>query len=372
VPAIAASQSPYRIAVWGQGILGGGCIRQILRLPDLELAAVYVYSSHKAGVDAGTFCGLEPCGVTATDDRQQFLSTHVDVALYCGRDIDDAASIADILALLEAGFNVITPQAFHTFANRGPTLRAQLEKACHTGGTTFFATGISPGYIVERLMATLTGITNEIDTIIIDEVFNSELLAPEFLAEYGFGLDPDTAERRMWGDQDNPRSPHAARYLYEQIPLAAEALGVDLDRIERQSEYDLTDNDIQLRGGRISAGTVARSRHAWVGYVEGRPFVTYRCWWFVTHQMRPPGLTEDFIVSIEGRPSLRLGLDITASLKSRKRRYEGDPTTAGYYATLAPMIQAIPAVLAHGPGILTTTVPGPHWKRTLRDTCEAP
>jgi 4-hydroxy-tetrahydrodipicolinate reductase len=357
--------SRYRIAVWGPGTLGSGCIRQILRRPELELASVLAYSRDKAGVDAGTAIGLAPCGVAMAADRREFLACHADVVLYCARDIDDDASLSDLLELLQAGFNVITPQAFHTFEDRGSQVRDSIETACTEGGSTFFATGISPGFVVERLMTTLTGVASEIDSIVVDEVFNAELLGPEFLAEYGFGFDRESAERRTWGARDDPHPPHAARYLGEQIPLAAEALGIDVDRIERQSTYDLAEADIELKGGRVRAGTVARACHAWIGYVADHPFVTYRCWWFLTHAMRPPGMTEDFIVSIEGRPSLRLGLDITASLGSRKRRYPDDPTTAGYYATLAPMVLAIPDVVAHRSGIMTTPTPPLHWRPNL-------
>jgi hypothetical protein len=362
----AREPSRYRVAVWGPGTLGGGGIRQVLRRPDLELASVLSYSPDKTGVDAGTALGLAPCGVAMTANRREFMARHADVVLYCARDTDDAAALTDLLDLLQAGFNVITPQAFHTFVDRGSHAQSSFERACAEGGSTFFATGISRGFVVERLMTTLTGVTNEIDSIVVDEIFNAELLGPEFLAEYGFGLDRESAERRTWGSREDPRPPHAARYLGEQIPLAAEALGIDIDRVERQSTYDLAASDIDLRGGRIRAGTVARACHAWIGYVAGQPFVTYRCWWFVTHPMRPPGMTEDFIISVEGRPSLRLGLDITASLDSRKRRYPDDPTTAGYYATLAPMILAIPEVVAHPPGIMSTPTPPLHWRPILQ------
>lgn len=358
--------SRYRVAVWGPGTLGGGCIRQVLRRPELELASVFAYTPEKNGVDAGVALGLARCGAKMTADRREFFASRADVALYCARDMDDAACLADMLELLQAGFNVITPQAFHTFVDRGLYIRRSLESACAEGRSTFFATGISPGFVVERLMTTLTGVTNEIDSIVIDEVFNAELLGPEFLTAYGFGLDPESAERRTWGSREDPHPPHAARYLGEQIPLAAEALGIEIDRVERQSSYDLAESDIDLKAGRVRAGTVARACHAWIGYVGAQPFVTYRCWWFVTHAMRPSGMTEDFVVSIEGRPSLRLGLDITASLGSRKRRYPDDPTTAGYYATLAPMILAIPEVVRHPSGIMRTPTPPLHWQSILQ------
>ena len=58
-----------RVIQWATGITGMMRLRHVIGRPDLELVGVRVYDPAKAGVDAGTLCGLPDTGIIATDDR---------------------------------------------------------------------------------------------------------------------------------------------------------------------------------------------------------------------------------------------------------------------------------------------------------------
>ena len=99
---------PYRVAVAGLGGLGACAIREILRLPEMELAAVLAYSPQKHGKDAGELVGVGTTGVRATTDFAEFLNSDAQCVIYTARYHGDWRSDEQILALLEAGKSVIT------------------------------------------------------------------------------------------------------------------------------------------------------------------------------------------------------------------------------------------------------------------------
>jgi hypothetical protein len=77
-------------------------------------------------------------------------------------------------------------------------------------------------------------------------------------------------------------------------------------------------------------------------------------------------------LTIEGRPSLRVTVEAMASVEHATTRYDGDPTTPGYYATIVAMIQAVPGVVAAPPGIVDPLLPPVHWHTDLRDGTASP
>ena len=58
----------YRVIQWATGTVGIHAVPAIHQHPDLELAGLWVHSDEKAGRDAGEICGIDPIGVTATQD----------------------------------------------------------------------------------------------------------------------------------------------------------------------------------------------------------------------------------------------------------------------------------------------------------------
>src|ERR1700722_13130966 len=111
-------RDPYRVAIWGPGDVGSICIREAVRLPELEVVGAYVYSEHKHGVDVGTLAGIDPIGVDATHDLDEFLALDCDVVLYTALDFPGSNALGDFVTLLEAGKNVITSQPYNNLAAR--------------------------------------------------------------------------------------------------------------------------------------------------------------------------------------------------------------------------------------------------------------
>jgi 4-hydroxy-tetrahydrodipicolinate reductase len=105
-----------KVGVWGPGGIGGCAIRELARIPEIDLVGVLAYSEHKDGVDAGALVGIGDIGIKATTDVSRFLATKPDCVFYAARDFTNFNTDPDIVMLLEAGVNVITALPYHFMA----------------------------------------------------------------------------------------------------------------------------------------------------------------------------------------------------------------------------------------------------------------
>src|SRR6186713_570553 len=57
-----------RVVQWTTGNVGQRSVRAVVSHPDLELIGCYAWSPDKVGRDVGELCGIDPVGVTASND----------------------------------------------------------------------------------------------------------------------------------------------------------------------------------------------------------------------------------------------------------------------------------------------------------------
>jgi 2,4-diaminopentanoate dehydrogenase len=357
-------REPYRVVVWGPGEIGQSAIRELVRLPETDLVGVLAYSDAKNGVDVGTLLGGDPVGVTATTDPQAILALEPECVLYTARDFGDYRQDEDIVMLLEAGINVVTVMSYQYPRARGADIEQRLSDAGKKGGATLLGTGIDPGFIFERLAALMTGVSNDIEFIRLDEYFNMHRTSADLLGLFGFG----NTEEQI---REHPVAAiYAANYLTMGMRYLADQLGVPIARIEQSHRHRLSDHDASIPGvHEIKAGTVGTVAFEWIGYTgEDRPMFQIQTNWYLNASLRPPEAKGDnyWILHIEGLPSTRLGLEIKGSIARDEEICDRHPASAGYLATVIPAIQAIPLAIEAEPGVHVAAMPELHWKPDMR------
>jgi 2,4-diaminopentanoate dehydrogenase len=356
-------REPFRVAVWGPGRVGGACIRDIVALPETELVGVFAYSENKKGLDVGEAIGIDPVGIHVTVSRDEFLALDAEVVLFCPMDFGEFGNEPDLFALLESGKNVITMIPYHHPEDRGAEILARYEQACATGNSSFHVAGVDPNYVIDRLLPLATGMSNHIRQLRLQESAFVPFVPPGAMMILGFGTTLDEF------DSFPMRTEYPAAYFEPGMRHIAAALGKPLERIERVRKCRITDHEIVLPQATIPAGTIGAVGHEWIGYSDGEPFFVGEVCWYMSEDMRADwaGDTEGaWIISIEGRPSAKITVEVMASIQQGLREYPGDPTPAAWYFTSVPMVQAIPAVIAAPPGILRTPMPNIHWKADMR------
>ena len=167
----------YRVVQWGTGNVGKHALRGIVTRPDYELVGLKVYSDDKAGRDAGELVGESDTGILATTSVDEILAIDADCVNYNALGTTEdmyGPPLDDICMLLSRGYNVTTTaiDAF-VYPPSAPAEYVQrLEEACAAGGTSFFGSGIDPGFTHDFFPITLTRLSRQVDRIRALEVLN--------------------------------------------------------------------------------------------------------------------------------------------------------------------------------------------------------
>jgi len=337
----------YRVVHYGTGFVGRHALRGILSHPELELVGLVVHSDDKAGKDAGELVGLDAVGVLATQDIDEAIALGADAFCYMattqGRLRD---GIGELGRILEAGINVAT-SSFGALVHPGtarPDVLERLENSALKGGATLLSTGIEPGFFSDYLPVILSGCSERIDSIRIYElaVYESGGQSDEVAFDiFGFGSPLDTLPPMV--------DPAGLRNWAGVVTSIAEQLGVALDSIETSFELLPADVGFDYQGRRIEPGTIAGVRFEVAGVVNGTTKVA------VEHVTRtredqapdwPRGLAGDaYRVVLDGSPRLDCEFNFR----------EGDDHLAGgFNITAMRVVNAIPLLCRHDPGVVST------------------
>ena len=328
----------YRVIQWMTGDVGQAAIRHFARNPVFDLVAVLVHSKEKVGRDAGELAGIDPIGLSATDDVEAVMAVDADCVFYTPVIMD----VDTVCRLLRSGKNVVTTSGFfypsEHFRDGGDQIRA----ACAAGRTSFHGGGIHPGYAGDILPLTLTRVMSRVDTIHVYEVVDVLTDAPADHVDWmGFGKDKDAflTEPTLLG----LGVPFFAQSMY----MIADGLGVRIEDITSELEAATAVRDIPHDDGVIAEGTVAAQRHEWTAWVGGQPFIVFHAIYVTAgpDSLEPPwnwGETRYEIV-IDGDPPTELTL-------RGVRQPDGSMIHPGYTWTAMGAINAIPDVCDAEPG----------------------
>lgn len=339
-----APASPYRVVQWTTGNVGKSSVRAITGNPNYELVGLFAWSDDKVGRDAGELAGIDPLGVTATNDAAALLALKPDCVVYNPMWIN----VDELVQILSAGVNVVTSASFITGHNLGDD-RDRLAEACRKGGSTLFGSGVSPGF-AELLAIVAATACDRVDKITITETADTTLYdSPDTERPVGFGTaidDPDL----------EPMAARGTAVFAEAVRLVADAMGIELDEITCVSEYAQTTADLPMASWTIPAGHVAGVFASWRGIVNGRCVIDINVRWRKGQTLEPDWQLDGdgWKIIIDGRPTVNMQVgftpppDLIGSAKSLDDFFE-----LGHIMTAMPPINAIPAVVAAEPGIAT-------------------
>ena len=332
-----------RVVQWTTGNVGKQSAIAIARNPALALVGCWAWSPDKVGRDVGELCGIEPLGVTATDDVDALLALRPDCVVYTPM----WPSIDELVRILGAGVNVVTTAAFINGRRLGAD-RERLVQACERGRSSLFGTGISPGF-VELLSLAVAGICDRIDKITVNEAAHTMGYdSPETEKPAGFGRPIDDPELRKM-------TAEGTAVFGEAVAMVADALGVELDDIVCEAEHAAATEDLDLGSWRIAAGCVAGVAASWQGRVGDRTIVELNVRWKKAFTLEPDWQIEDgHVIEVQGRPTVRATLQFSPPPDFQASSL-ADFMVLGHIMTAMPAVNAIPGVVAARPGIVSYT-----------------
>jgi hypothetical protein len=332
-----------RVIQWATGGVGRAAIEAVAAHPELELAGVWVHAADKVGQDAGTLAGIDPLGVTATDDVDGLLELGADCIVYAPL-LPDVDLVARMLA---SGADVVTPLGW---VHPWRTDVSALVAACEAGRSTLHGTGIHPGGITERFPLMVSALSQRITHVRAEEFSDIRTYgAPDVIRHIMlFGASPaDAAE--------SPMVEFMGAGFRQSIDMLATELGFRLDdHVATRHEVAVATAPIDSPIGPIEPGLVAAQRFTWEASVAGTPVITVRTNWFMGERDLEPDWTfgpagERFEVEVTGDPTSRVTFHgwHPVSIEAGLAR------NPGIVATATHCVSAIPYVCAAGPGIKT-------------------
>jgi hypothetical protein len=308
-----------RVVQYGTGNVGRHALRAIVGRPDLELVGVKVFSADKVGLDAGSLIDAGDLGVRCVGSLEEVLGIEADCVNYSalGSTVSGGfdRTIDEICRLLEAGFNVTSSTLEHLIHPViVPDAMARLETACDAGCSSFFDTGINPGFAMDLWPITMTRMSRTIDQIRVTEVVDMKRYDSSMARQFmGFGLEPgdrpiDAMHRDTFG------SP-----FYASLRQVSDAIGIELDSVRYEREVALADRPVEVAIGVLDVGTVAALKMKFVGVVGGEDFLVNSWVWRMSDGVAPEWPSGDqWLLEIDGDPQMRASLALTTDLDARR------------------------------------------------------
>lgn len=330
-----------RIVQWTTGNVGQRSVLAAIANPRLELVGCYAWGPEKVGRDVGELCGVDPIGVVATDDVDALLALRPDCVVYNPKwpDVDV------MVRILESGANIVSTAAFITGHSLGEG-RDRIAEACRRGGSSIFGSGMNPG-MANLLAIVSSGVCDRIDSVrVLESVDSTGYDSGDTEKSVGYGLLPD--------DPALPAMTRAGTAVFgDAVHLLGRALGVEFDEVRCETEYAITTEFLDLGSWSIDAGHVAGVAASWQGWVGGRRLVSCDVRWRKGRTLEPDWRVEHgYVVEISGMPSVRTKLEVFPPADFVAESFQ-DYMVLGMVMTSMPAMNAIEAVCAAPPGILT-------------------
>ena len=341
----------HRVIQWGTGNVGYHSLRHLIRHPDFELVGLHAHSESKIGKDAGEIAGLErTTGVTATNDADALIALRPDCVAYTANgELRPNEAVEDMARILRAGIDVVGTALIYLIypPHAQGELREPLEAACRDGKSTLFINGMDPGYSGDILPLAALQIAGEVEEIRVQEICDySTYEDPDFTgAAFGFGEDESASPIMSmpgilaagWGGM---------------IHMIAEALGIEVDEMREVYERDYAEKAFDCPMMRVEKGRCGAVRFEVQGIVAGRPFI-------VAEHVNRLGLDQapQWPKAPDGRRGVHRCIvagNPGVQLECFTRGEDGDHNTGGVQATALRVLNAIPAVCAHAPGLIST------------------
>jgi len=309
-----------RALLFGLGPIGVGIGRLAAQREEIDLAGAIDSAPDKAGRLLYDVLDIEPrAGApnppVETDAEVALAAARPAVVLHAtGSYLPDV--LQQLLACVRAEANVVSTCEELSYPwRRHPELAKQLDAEAKAHGVTVLGTGVNPGFVMDTLVATLTGVCQQVEAVRVARVVDVATRREQLQRKVGVGLSVEEFRAKV----ATGRFGHVG--LQESCWLVAEALGWRLDSLEETIEPV-----VGADGNACGMHQTAR------GTLNGRVVIDA-----LVHMSTGAERPRDEI-EIEGTPPVRMVIE---------GGVQGDQATA------AVILNAVPRVVAAAPGLIT-------------------
>jgi 4-hydroxy-tetrahydrodipicolinate reductase len=318
---------PIRVVQYGLGPIGCAAARHVTERAGLELVGGIDIDPAKVGKDAGEVIGLDrPVGFQVSSSLEAFLENRVaDVVLHTTSSYFDLFG-DQIEEILKAGLDVVSTAEELSFPWRdNHEQAAHLDAVARKAGKTALGTGVNPGFLMDALPLTLTGICQRVDHVGVTRIINASERRGPFQAKIGSGMSVEAFMEKM----EAGRMGHVG--LPESMAMLFDTLGVRLESYTDTVEPLVAEEPIRTAHFEVQPGQVKGLKQVATGFSGDGEYVSLT--FIAALEMLDDGDT----ITIKGLPNLEVKLK----------------GTNGDYSTVAIAVNAIRRVHEAAPGLVT-------------------
>ncbi|HKZ93901.1 MAG TPA: dihydrodipicolinate reductase [Candidatus Bathyarchaeia archaeon] len=319
-----------RVVCYGVGAVGSRIARFLLEKQGVRIVGAIDVAKDKVGKDLGQVLEIgKKLGVTVSDDIDNVMKKAcADVVVHATssylRDV-----YSQIAPVATYGVNVVSTceELSYPYLSE-PELAKKLEALGVKYAMSFLGTGINPGFLMDTLVITLTGVCQKIDKIKVKRVMNAATRRVPFQKKVGAGLTVAEFKKKM---ATKEITGHVG--LAQSIGMVAAALRWQLDKIQvEQAEPVIAKEEAKSEAITVKKGQVAGLRQIARGVMKRKDAITLDFQAYI-------GAREEYdAITIDGVPPVHQKIS---------------PCVHGDLATVAIIVNSIPKVMNATPGLLT-------------------
>jgi 2,4-diaminopentanoate dehydrogenase len=317
-----------RVLHVGLGPIGAAIARQVAARKGFQIVGAVDVDPHKIGRDLGEIIGLDrKLRVKISPDLGKTVkATKPDVAV-----LATSSSLKKVLPQFEEILKYKVPIVSTTEELSYPApynrkVAKKIDDAARKAKVAVLGTGVNPGFVMDALPITLTGVCERVDSIEIHRVQDARVRRLPFQQKIGSGLTREQFQKKV----DDGSVRHVG--LSESIHMIGEAMGWKLEKVTDEIQPKIADKTVEAELLAVDAGYVCGIIQDGVGYMNGKPVIKL-------HMEAYLGAPESYdSVTIEGSPRIQ-------------SRIAGG--VHGDVATASIVVNSIPKVVASQPGLRT-------------------
>ena len=259
-----------RVLHVGLGPIGVGVVRQCASRKGFRIVGAVDLDPAKIGRDLGEVAELgRVLKVPVTGKLGAAIKAgKPDVVVLCTSSSLAVAAdqIADVLKYKLPIVSTTEELAYPWYSNK--RLARRIDTLARKAKVAILGTGVNPGFAMDALPITLTGVCERVDTIRVERIQDAAVRRLPFQQKIGAGLTPQEFEAKVAGGSVR----HVG--LTESIAMIADAMGWKLDRITDEIGPRIATRTTKSQFLTVQKGQVAGIIQTGTGYRDGQALVT--------------------------------------------------------------------------------------------------
>lgn len=243
---------PVPVVVMGLGFIGQEIARAAHASPEVRLVGAVDHSAQLIGRRLGELLGDPSLSIPVHGELEQARGRHRGAVLLHATGSRLPQVMQQLLSAIRAGFSVVSTCEELSFPFlKHPELAQQLEREARKAQVSVLGTGVNPGFVLDRLVATSGQVCGTVRHLSATRVVDARSRREALQRKIGAGL----TEEAFMELADKDQIGHIG--LTESAALCALGLGLECDDFEEEiapllAEEDVPGGAFPVRKGRVA------------------------------------------------------------------------------------------------------------------------